>query len=74
MDKVRRLNGKQSIFYSPRAQFITFSHIDLVRRTQFEAEVVVFHSVSILCCSSASYQDIKVIYYHYATQGLTMKL
>lgn len=24
MDKVRRLNGKQSIFYSPKAPFITF--------------------------------------------------
>lgn len=34
-DKVRRLNGKQSIFYSPQAPFITFSYIDLVLRTHF---------------------------------------
>lgn len=30
MDKVGRLNGKQSIFYSPQALFLTFSFIYLV--------------------------------------------
>lgn len=36
MDKVRRLNGKQSIFYSPQPPFITFPYIDSELGTQFK--------------------------------------
>lgn len=36
MDKARRLNGKQSIFYSSRAPFITFPYTDLVLEPDFK--------------------------------------